>query len=176
MSARTLLAALIAVATVALVIGTVLERREAHHSDAAPSAEHAHGEASGESTESAGHRAAESRDAPTGRRDEEFRPFGIDIEAAPFVALAALGSLALALAAWLRPRAPLLLAVVAAAMLAFAVLDVREVIHQAHESNGGLAALAVAVAVLHLAATGVAVVMLRAAPRDPAAPAATMRV
>jgi hypothetical protein len=46
-------------------------------------------------------------------------------------------------------------------MVAFAALDVRELFHQIDEDDGGLALLAGAVAGLHLAAAGVALVMRR---------------
>ena len=45
-----------------------------------------------------------------------------------------------------------MLGVVAAAMLVFAALDVREVFHQVDESRTGLAVLAGVVAALHLGA------------------------
>jgi hypothetical protein len=41
---------------------------------------------------------------------------------------------------------------VAAAMLAFAIFDIAEVFHQIDRSEGGIAAIAALVAVLHLAA------------------------
>ena len=95
--------------------------------------------------------------------NQELKPLGIDIEAAPFVALAAAASLGLALAAWLRPRwLPLLLGI-AAAMLLFAALDVREIFHQSDESRTGLAVLAGVVAALHLGAAVVAGLMGREA-------------
>jgi nitrate reductase gamma subunit len=97
------------------------------------------------------------------------------VEAVPFVILAALGSLALGLAAWFRPRWALLLVGVGAAMLLFAVLDVREVFHQSDESKTGLAVLAGAIAALHAAAAAVAVLMARRATAgDHAATGATM--
>jgi hypothetical protein len=98
----------------------------------------------------------------------ELKPLGIDIEAVPFVALAALVSLGLAVAAWLRPRWVLLLLVIVVTMLAFALLDVREVFHQSDESQTGLAVLAAVIAALHLAAAAVAGLMGRQA-RRPAA-------
>ncbi len=64
-------------------------------------------------------------------------------------------SLLLALAGWLRPGAALL-AVIGVAMLAFGVLDLREIVHQIDEHKAGLAVLAGIVAALHLAAGGVA--------------------
>jgi hypothetical protein len=98
----------------------------------------------------------------------ELKPLGIDIEAVPFVVLAALVSVGLAIAAWLRPRWLLLLLVIVATMLAFALLDVREVFHQSDENQTGLAVLAAVIAVLHLAAASVAGLMSRAA-RQPLA-------
>jgi hypothetical protein len=89
--------------------------------------------------------------------------FGLDYEATPFVALAAAFSLALAAAVWLRPRWALMLGAVAVAMVVFAALDVREVVHQLDESKGGLAVLAGVVAVCHLAAAAVAALMGRPA-------------
>src|SRR5204863_10063408 len=116
----------------------------------------ANGESGPEGGESAGHRTAKGgNQAGDGERDEEFKPFGVDIEAVPFIVLAAVASFALAVAAWLRPRVIPLLALVAVAMLAFAVLDVREIVHQADESNTGLAVLAAVIALLHLAAAAV---------------------
>jgi hypothetical protein len=56
---------------------------------------------------------------------------------------------------------PALLAVIAGVMLAFAVLDVREVFHQLDEDRDGLALLAALVAVLHLASAAVAGLLRR---------------
>jgi hypothetical protein len=96
---------------------------------------------------------------------DELRPLGIDIEAAPFVALAAIASLALATAAWLRPRTTELLALVAAAMVVFAAAGVHEVFHQADEARTGLAVLVACIAALHLAAAALAATMIRDARR-----------
>jgi hypothetical protein len=145
MTARRLLAGLIVVATAAFVAGTAIERNTevrheptemrgeaiGHHGEAAGGAEHAEG----------------------------LEPFGVDIEAAPFVIAAALGSLALAFAAWRWPHSAPVLMVVALAMLAFAVLDVREVGHQGDEGRAGLAVLAAVIALMHLAAAAVAATM-----------------
>ncbi len=122
MSLRGVLVALIVAATAAFVAGVAIERGQdrVHHAavegGAAERGETGHAEG-----------AAESRSPESA---EELRPLGIDVEAWPFVALAAAASLALAAAAVARPRAVALLLVVAAAMLAFAALDVREVVHQ----------------------------------------------
>jgi hypothetical protein len=158
MHRRSLLGALVLAATVAFVLGTALERgsgespasRRAER-PASPRAE-SRGRIEGEAKTH-----AEGGEARTegGHSRSELRALGVDFEAAPFVALAAAASIALALAAWRRPSAAVLLAL-AAAMLAFAALDVREVAHQLSENRTGLALLAGAVAVLHAAAAAVA--------------------
>jgi hypothetical protein len=139
MDLRGVLVALVVAATAAFVVGVALERgRESgHHEQGA--------------FEAAERSSAESR--------EELRPLGVDLEAWPFVALAAVASLALAAAAFARPRAVAPLALGAAAMLVFAALDVREVVHQVDEDAEGLALLAGTIAALHLAAAAVAGIM-----------------
>jgi hypothetical protein len=102
---------------------------------------------------------ARVRTSTEGSKHAELKPLGINVEAVPFVVLAAVASLALALAAWLRPRIVPLLLVAAGAMLAFGLLDVREVFHQSDESRTGLAVLAGVVAALHLSAVVVGGVM-----------------
>lgn len=167
MRLRVLLVALITISTVAFVIGTTIERnsKHEHHESTSEPAEAA---PAGESAE---HRKAEGLppESSTSREstleNEELKPLGIDIEAAPFVALAVAVSLGLALAAWLRPRWLLLLIGIAAAMLLFAALDVREIFHQSDESRTGLALLAGVVAALHLGAAIVAGLMGREAGR-----------
>ena len=104
--------------------------------------------------ESAAHLAAESS---TGH--VEFRPFGVNIEAIPFIVLAAFASLALAGVAWVRPQWRTGLILIAAAMALFAVLDVREVVHQSDEGRTGLELLAALVAALHAAAAGAALAL-----------------
>ncbi|MFN2617602.1 MAG: hypothetical protein ABR581_10830 [Thermoleophilaceae bacterium] len=181
MSLRALLVGLIALATAGFVVGTAIERNsgETHH-DAKSSAtsvsseRKAHaggGEGKGAHSESGEEGSAAHVEKGTHKErssethGEELKPLGIDIEAAPFVALAAVVSLLLALAAWFRPRWVLLLAVVVTAMVAFAALDVREVFHQSDESRTGLAVLAAVIAALHVSAAGVAGLMGRHAAR-----------
>jgi hypothetical protein len=85
------------------------------------------------------------------------RVLGVDAESTPLLVLAVLAGLALSVAAAseLGRRRNFLLAVVVIA-LAWAALDVREVMHQIDESRAGIAAVAIAVAVLHLLAGAVA--------------------
>jgi hypothetical protein len=91
---------------------------------------------------------------------------GVNAESWPLVGLAAAASLLLAAAVWRRPRWRAALAATAAAMAAFAVLDVREVVHQLDESAGELAVVAAAVAALHGAAAALAVAIYRWPPRS----------
>jgi hypothetical protein len=76
---------------------------------------------------------------------------GVDLESTPSMVLAVLAGPALSATAAsdLGRRRTFLLVVVAIA-LGWAVLDVRELLHQLDESRGGIAAIALAVAVLHL--------------------------
>jgi hypothetical protein len=143
-----LLAVVIVTATAAFAIGVAIERSDRHSES---------GEAHVEASESDGETSEEA--TPPAETDTLF---GIDAESTPLVVLAVVVSLVLAAVAWVRPDVELALAVIAAAMLAFAALDVREVFHQADESNGGLALLAGAVAALHLGAAALAVSLSRA--------------
>jgi hypothetical protein len=204
---RAALVGLIVVATVGFVIGTSIERHNAHHESAAQlKAERAASvtasqtsaatttDSGGESpathaAETSGERGARTATTTTakagespaahaaeggagnGAQHKELRPFGVDVEAVAFVVLAAVASLALAALGWAWPHWLLGLAAIAAAMFVFGVLDVREASHQSDENQTGLVILAVAIATLHFAAAGSAVVM--AARRD-AAPGGTM--
>jgi hypothetical protein len=197
MSSRALLVALIVVSTIGFVVGTSIERHNSGHESAAhvraetkaPAQHEAGGEAAAEHAaksggeaapapsesggESAATRAAEGSTSPV-EEHKELRPLGIDIEAVPFIVLAALASLALAAGAWLRPRWVALLVVLVVAMVVFAALDVREVFHQSDEAKTGLEILAAAIAVLHLAAAVVATRMVQTARAATAEPAGTM--
>jgi hypothetical protein len=155
MNRRSLLVALLVVSTAAFVVG-VSDERSSGDSHPEPAAAAESSEASETGEEAHGDEAA----AEAGE-DEYETLLGADLEATPFVVLAAAVSLGLALAVWPRPEWRLLLGLVAAAMVAFAALDVREVVHQVGEDSG-LAALAGVVAALHLGAAAVALSMARA--------------
>jgi hypothetical protein len=172
MRLRGWLVALIVLATAAFVLGTVIERGsvgETGHAEAselAPTAGESdasgHADEDSEATESSSARTAERNGTPaltSEARHAESRPLGVDIEAWPFVTLAAAVSLGLAAAAWLAPRRVALLALVAVVMLTFAALDVREVAHQLDADDNGLAVLAAFIATLHAAAAALAGVM-----------------
>ena len=110
----------------------------------------------------------------SGEPHKELRPFGIDIEALPFVALAALASLALAALGWARPGLVPGLVAIAVAMFVFGVLDVREAFHQSDEHQTGLVILAVGIAALHFGAAGCAAAMAARSSGADAAPAGTI--
>jgi hypothetical protein len=160
LSARVLLPSLITAASALFILGVSVERgqsdrharepaeqvgetREAHNAETASEGEQAHADASARRS---GHDSDE----------EEPRILGIDPESTPLVVLAAIGSLLLGAAVLRWPRARALLAILALAMLAFAVLDIREVTHQLDEERGGVAVMAGVVATLHLAAASLA--------------------
>jgi hypothetical protein len=93
---------------------------------------------------------------------------GINPEATWLVVTAVAASLLLA-ALILTLPSPLLAAAVALIMLAFTALDIRELAHQLSESRPGLAALASAIAALHLLAGGAALLATRDTRTAPAA-------
>lgn len=159
MAARHMLAIVIVAATAAFVTGVSIERSngDTHQEETATPTD------AGESEEAHAEESVE-RAASAEEESEDERVLGVDLEATPFVVLAAIGSLTFAAAAWLRPEVRRLLLVTALAMLAFAVLDLREVVHQVDESDTGLAVLAGVVAFLHLVAAAVAAGMSRRAP------------
>jgi hypothetical protein len=189
MGGRGPLALLVVAATAAFVVGTAIERNSGadHHDTAAKVArppgkagatEGTHAEAGGESPAAhAKETSAGSSSASAEKPHAELRPLGIDIEAWPFVALAALAAVGLVLASWLRPQLAPLLGLAAVTMLAFAALDIREVLHQHDLAQNGLAVLAGGIAVLHIAAAVVAATMASRAwrPHPPSpGPAGTM--
>ena len=163
LSLRAVLVFLVVLSTAGFVVGTTIERgqRESH---ATPAAVAGHAESGTEPGGEAGSENPATLKAEAGAHTE-YRPFGINIEAIPFIVLAALTSLALAALAWVRPAWVPGLVLVATAMALFAVLDVREVVHQSDEGRAGLAVLAGFVAALHAAAAAVGVAMIAATHR-----------
>jgi hypothetical protein len=160
MTLRVVLIALLVAATAAFVVGVSIERWQGeNHVEPASAVESEAGrEDSGETGEAAHAEASESAHADEGSAE---RFLGTDYEAVPFIVLAAAFSLVLAVAVWLRPGSRQLLVLVAIAMIGFAVLDVREVVHQLDEDTGGLALLAGVVAALHLGVAAVAFALVR---------------
>jgi hypothetical protein len=93
---------------------------------------------------------------------------GINPEATWLVVTAVAVSLLLA-ALILTAASPLLVGIVALTMLVFTALDIRELTHQLNESHLGLAALAAAIAALHLFAGATALITIRDTRRQPGA-------
>jgi hypothetical protein len=158
---RFVLAGLLAAATLLFAVGVIAERSVTdEHTGPAVSAEASepgHTEVEGQAGEGAhADEATASTPAESAEAGRE-RVLGVDIESTPLIVLAVLAGLALSAAAAtdLGRRRAFLLAVALIA-LAWAALDVREVLHQIDESREGIAAVAVAVAVLHLLAATVA--------------------
>lgn len=141
------------------------EAQSGEHSEAEETGENQAQEAGGgsrsESEETAERRAREARGgeshSQTGESTEDRSRaeeiVGVNLESTPLVLLAVVVSLAMAAAILRWPGSTPLLVLVAVTMLAFAVLDVREVL-QVRESRQGLAVLAGAVALLHALAAG----------------------
>jgi hypothetical protein len=168
MRLRVVLIALLIVATAAFVLGVSIERSQGEaHAEPATTVEGETGEPGevGHEEGAENGRAVRAEESPSAHADEENAEkfLGIDYEAIPFIVLAAVFSLALAAAVWLRPASVPLLAFVVVAMVAFAALDVREVVHQFDEDNGGLALLAGVVAALHLGVAAAALALARGA-------------
>lgn len=152
-----LLGLLIVVASVLFAVGVAWEKSDGHE-ESTESTVHLEGEGAegAEATE-----AAEAADDESTEEGEEI--LGIDPESTPLIVLAVAGSLALAAGAWFRPDLGWLLLLIAVSMLAFAVLDVREVLELADESEGGIAVMAGVIAGLHLAAAWIAYTLHRLA-------------
>ncbi len=176
---RTLVALLVA-STALFAVGVIAEHSTDTHTE--PAAAHA-AETGGESGESAGAHGeggaseatasgeaghAETSGESGAAHAEGERLLGVDVESTPLVVLAVLAGLALAALAASRIgllRGFLFTVVVIA--LAWAALDIREVVHQLDESRTGIAVVAIAVAALHLT---VAVISGRLATQPPATP------
>lgn len=166
MDLRKLLVGLIILATAVFGIAVAFERSNAdvHSAGTEPS----HSEAAGDEethTDEGGEAGAPSETAGSGESAEsdEGTILGVNPEATPIVVLVVAASLVLAGALWLRPDWIGLLLIAAIGMLVFAILDVREVIHQINESNTGLGIAAFFVTALHAAATLIALLLLRQA-------------
>jgi hypothetical protein len=176
---RWTLVALLVASTAVFAVGVITERSSTDtHNE--PSASHAaesgggsgepegaHNESGESSATGAGETARAETSAESGAAGAESeRLLGIDVESTPLVILAVLAGLALAAfaASQIGLRPGFLLAVVVIGV-AWAALDIREVVHQLDESRTGVAVIAIVVAALHLA---VAAIGGRLATRAPA--------
>ena len=164
------IAAAIFVVTAALfVIGVNSETDDHHEADettathdetadeGAESEESEEGETHDEATVADEHDEGAAGEETHDEESEEETILGIDVESPEAIAVAVIASTLLAGALYFRPvRAVLGIGV------AFAVLDIAEIAHQADESNTGLAVLAGAIAAGHLAAAAASGLALRA--------------
>jgi hypothetical protein len=149
--ARLTAAVLILASAAAFAIGVAVE----HHSEGA---EHAAVTATAGTDPDGGHEGADqSRPA-----EHSELLFGVNPESTGLVVTAVVVSVLFA-AAILTIGTPWLAGLIAVLMLAFAALDVREILHQFGESHLGLALLAILVAVLHVLAAAMAVRVTRTA-------------
>jgi hypothetical protein len=161
---RSTLIALLVASTALFAVGVIVERSSAdthadppaaHAEEANAEGTHSEGGESSATTSGHGGHAETSAESPAAHAEGE-RLLGVDLESTPLVVLAVLAGLALAvLAAGRVGRARAFLLAVAVIALAWAALDIREVVHQLDESRTGVAVIAVAVALLHLAAVAV---------------------
>jgi hypothetical protein len=108
------------------------------------------------------------RETPSEQRSEESseRIVGVNPDAPPLVIAAVAVSVLLAAALWFRRAAPALLGVIFVVGLGAAVFDVREAAHQADHSRPGIMAIAIVVALLHLAASGCAAALALGSRRE----------
>lgn len=156
---RKVLVSLIVLSTIAFVVGSLLERSSAETHGSESGVEQPGDADEGEEVEGTGESTAPAGESSEESSDEQV--FGIDPESTGVLLVAVVVSLLLAAGCWFRPEWRWLLVVTALAMAVFAVLDLRELIHQVDESNAGLAVVAGAVAILHGAAAVAAAMLAR---------------
>jgi hypothetical protein len=147
---RWTLVSLLVASTALFAVGVSIERSEAdtHVEPAAAQSEAAEPEGAHDEEGE-----AQSESAAGETESEDERVLGVDLESKPLIVVAVLTGLGLAaLAASRFGRVRGVLLAIAAIALIWAILDVREVVHQLDESRDGVALIAMTVAVLHLAA------------------------
>ena len=140
------------------VLGTRAERGEHRDADSrSGEVGDAHGREGGEGGEAVegGERTGES--GGESGANGEGAVLGVNLESSGVVALAVVVSVGMAAALWMTDRRAVAWAVVAFAGV-FVLFDLAEVSRQLDESRGGLALLAVALALGHAVAAGAAAV------------------
>jgi hypothetical protein len=154
---RWVLVALLVASTALFAVGAIAERSTA---DTHPEPASVRTHERGESIEGA-------RSEPGATRAESGETvLGVDVESTPLVVLAVVVGLGLAaLTATRFGQLAGALWAIALIALAWAALDVREAFHQIDESRTGIALVAAAVAVLHLATAAVAAALAARARR-----------
>jgi hypothetical protein len=150
-----MLIALLLASTAAFLIGVVAERSTGDKHDEPTAVVR-------EEAEGAHSEAAEGDEAAPEEHHAEARLLGIDPESTPLLVVAVAAGLGLAaLTASRVGGTQAFLVLVALAALAWAALDIRETAHQIDESRSGIAAIAAAVAALHVGAAAVAAFLAR---------------
>ncbi len=138
-------------------VGSTIERQHKHHeSVAATPAKASSGESGGETGgESAKAKTAEQH-VEKAKDETGAKLLGINTESLALSIVAVVLSLLLAAAVWFGVWSRLVLFAVVGFGIVFAAGDVREVVHQVNESNGGLVAIAAILIVLHLVVAALA--------------------
>jgi hypothetical protein len=165
---RATLVLLLLVSAALFAVGTRVERHQhtesvsptssetsAPNEESSPLGEAHSSESGGEGESSETHPASGETESPS---SEDL--FGINPEAPWIVVLGVAASVLLALAVWFRDQRSVLI-VVAMFGLVLAALDIRELVHQIDESRTLLIVVSAVLAMLHLAAAGIATVLLR---------------
>jgi vacuolar-type H+-ATPase subunit I/STV1 len=135
------------------VIGVTIERSGDTHTESVPTGETLSEGGSEEPHATEGGGSGASVDESTGHADATV--LGIDLEAPGFVALAVIVSVVLAAAVWWSEARTVLVPVILFG-LAFAVLDIAEVIHQSDVGRTSVMLVAAVVGVLHLCVAAIA--------------------
>jgi hypothetical protein len=156
---RTALVLLLVGSAVLFLVGSTIERNNRHHESVAAKPAELSGESESE-TSHEGAKSAEKR-VESGSSERSAKILGVDTESLALSIVAVVLSLLLAAAIWLDKWPRLALLAVLSFGLVFAAGDARELVHQADESNGGLAAIAAILIALHLAMAVLALVLLR---------------
>ena len=144
-------------------VGSTIERHHRHHESASakPAAVSGSesrsetGSESGSTTSGEGAKPAEQH-TETASGEAGARILGINTESLTLSIVAVVASVLLAIGVWIGVWPRLVLLAVIGFGLVFAAGDIREVIHQANESNGGLVATAAVLIVLHLLVSALA--------------------
>jgi hypothetical protein len=137
-------------------VGSTIERHQ-HHAEHPATASSGSGE-SGQSGESRGESNSGEKTTHVEKTHGEsgVKILGVDTESLALTFVAAVASVLLGLAVWLRRWQRLTLLCVAGFGLVFAAGDGRELVHQLDESHAGLASIAAVLIGLHLAVTALA--------------------
>lgn len=155
---RTALVLLLVGSACLFVVGSTLERREGKEE---PAAAESTERPAGESAEqpATNDEQSESGEHGEGEGGESEQILGVDTESVPLTIAAVLASLALAAAVWRRLRPRLVGVVLVAFGLLFVAGDARELVLQFDEENAGVAVIAAALLVLHLAIAALGVLL-----------------